>query len=187
MLDAVAAMPAGGSGLLVVPAVVLLLWGERLGRLGLPCAAFVGGVTLAQWALTHPPPPYTIPTQPEIHVGVLMLAGVVGMWCDLLHARLGLALAGAMTGATVAACLLPELTGWAALGGAMVLPWVYETSLRGASSLVGVAALVWVGAGRLLGPWVVVAWALGVLWQLFAGPSTHAADALGAAPKKGAS
>jgi hypothetical protein len=173
--DAVFGLPSGGRWLLAVPGLVLLFGGERLGRLGLPCAAFVAGVAVGQWGFTHPPAPYTIPSQVEVHVGVLLISGVVGMWLDLLHPRVGLVLVGGVVAATCGSLLAPPLTPWLALAGALVLPWVYETSLRATSALVGAVALTWALAGALPGPWIVGMWAAGLLWQLFAGPAAHEA------------
>jgi hypothetical protein len=176
ILHAMAAVPPGGRVMLLIPGLLLLGWVARFGRVGLPLAAVVAGVVTGQvgvdlWGL-----PITGLGEVEVRVGFLLLAGVVGMWADLLHARVGLAIVGAVVGATCGALLWPVFTAWSMLALMVVWPWVYESGLSVTSSLVGVVAMAWATGGQVAASGFIALWALGTVVQMFTGSRTRKAD-----------
>jgi hypothetical protein len=169
VLRAAESLSAPGAVFVTVPALLLLLAGSRLGRTGLPLAAFVAGVLLGQVALVLDGWPTWVGSQAEVELGFLLLAGVCGMWLELASHRAGLALVGAWWGLSAATLLGVGVPNVAALVGLMVVPWVYEVAPRACSAGVGAMVLTWSWAGLEPGFAFAASWAGGVVVQLFTG------------------
>ena len=176
-----------------VPAVLVWCQGARLGRSGIPAAVFIAGALMGHtalglasldtwvWEVAVPeiPPGAWWPTWHvwELEMGVprrapgplgaAMLGGVVAMWAELLHHRLGLAVVGAWLGASGVAFLVGGTAWVGAAVGAALAPWIYETIPRLTSAAVGAIALGWILGGAEVMAWIAGCWGAGFVLQLF--------------------
>ncbi len=167
----------------VVGLLSLALWGAgaALYKAGIRLAAFLGGalagLLLLDWLAAHALLPAGWEANPWFMQGSALLLGGVTLWLALRAHRLSLMLAGLVVGLSASMGAvelydgLPAATPFfGAVGGALIMPWLFEAILPLFTAVVGSVGLLWAfGAPDQL-VWLVALAFAGVMVQWF-GPS----------------
>lgn len=164
-------------------AVVVAGRGAALERHGLRLAVALAGA-LAAVAWMHDGTQFPRIHDPFVWTGAMAIGAAGALWVEHLHFRLGLFVAGLVSGAvwgmaTATAAHADDATAWVsalACTAALTLPWVFETVPRWLSPFLAAPALAWAAGWSDQLPALVAVWVMGLAAQWFTGPSNIVLD-----------